>query len=263
MFVNEHNGDVVPGAWCNKMGALLLFLIVSVIAAETPYASAANLFISFSEGGLTVKAVDVSLKDLIEEIGKKSGIVVELRDQKAAEKHLTLDLVNASPGRAFEEILRGFSFVFFYNRARLAQVIVLSPDGPPPQGFISRPSPTRPPLGPKAVRSDPVPDFEELLERNRAEGMKALSEALENPDPEVKRSALEALVDTEGPDVIPLLSRALRDQDPSFRMEVLEALADKRELQLVRGALSDQNEEVREKAADLLEIEGEEGERKP
>lgn len=35
------------------------------------------------------------------------------------------------------------------------------------------------------------------------------------------------------------------------------------ELQLVRGALSDANRDLREKAAELLEIEGEEGEKKP
>lgn len=189
-----------------------------------------------------------------------SGIVVELRDQESAEKRLTLDLINLFPELAFEEILRGFNFVFFYDQARLARVVTLSaalpPEGFPPQGSLSSPS-AKPPLpDSKASRSDLRPGFEQLLERNRDEGIRALREALGNPDPEVKSSALEVLTEQEGPDVIPVLSGALRDPDPEFRMEVLEALADKGETQLVRSALSDQTKEVREKAAELLEIEG-------
>ena len=87
--------------------------------------------------------------------------------------------------------------------------------------------------------------------------MRALSEALASSNPDVKSSALEVLTEQEGPDVIPILGRALRDPDPSFRIEVLEALADKGELQVVKSALSDQNNEVRERAAELLEIERE------
>lgn len=194
---------------------------------------------------------------MVQEIRKRSGIVVELRDQKAAEKRLTLEVVNVSPGRAFEEILRGFSFAFFYDNAHLAQVVVLLPDGPSPQLSLSRPAPGPQPSASRPPGSNPTLDFEQMLKRSRAEGMRALSDALASPDSDIKSSALEVLTEQEGSDVIPVLSGALRDADPEFRIEVLEALADKGEVQLVRSALADQNNEVRERAAELLEIEGE------
>ena len=237
----------------------LLVISLFVIAAEVASSetSTVNPFVSFSEGRLRIRAVEVSLEDLVQEIRKKSGIVVELRDQEAAEKQLTLEVNDLSPSLAFEGILRGFSFVFFYDRARLAQVVVLSPDGPPPQLSLSRSAPGPQPSTAKPPGSNPTPDFEQMLKRSRAEGMRALSEALASSNPDVKSSALEVLTEQEGPDVIPILGRALRDPDPSFRIEVLEALADKGELQVVKSALSDQNNEVRERAAELLEIERE------
>ena len=250
----------------SKTGRRILRLSVMfffLMSAKVQPSEKINPFVSFSEGRLSIRAVVVSLSDLLREIGKKSDIVVELRDQEAAEKQLTLEVNDLSPSLAFEEILRGFSFVFFYDRARLAQVVVLSPDGPPPQLSLSRSAPGPQPSTSKPPGSNPTPDFEQMLKRSRAEGMRALSEALASSNPDVKRSALEVLTEQEGLDVTRILTGALRDSDPSFRMEVLEALADKGETQLVRGALSDQNTEVRERAAELLEIEGEEGEKKP
>lgn len=246
--------------------AVLLFVMAAEVAR--PDTSTVSSLVRFSASRLTIRAEEISLKDLAQEIRKKSGIIVELRDSKAAEKRLTLDLKNVSPELAFEEILRGFSFAVFYDDGRLAQVVVLSAEGSPAKlELSSRPSPRPPPsdksrllVKPTPDKPSPsasMPDFEELLEQNREEGMKVLSEALASPDPKVKRAALEALAETEGPDVLPLLSGALRDPDPSIRMEVLEALADKGELQAVRGALSDQNREVRERAAELLESDGE------
>jgi hypothetical protein len=229
---------------------------------QSPSPDVSNPFVSYSKGRLTVRAVDVPVKDLIEEIRKKSGIIIELRNQKAAQKRVTVNLADLSPEQAVEDMLRGLSFALFYDGDRLSQVVVLSADGSPPQLSLSRASSARPaprpsPAASKPSPADSVPDFEELLERDRDKGLKAVKEALANPDSEIKTAALEALADTEGEDVLPLLSGALRDPDPSFRMEVLEALADKGELQLVRSALSDQNTEVREKAAELLKIEEE------
>lgn len=241
----------------------LLAISLFFIAAEAaPQSKAVNPLVKFSDGRLTIRAVDVPVKDLIEEIRKKSGIAVEIRDQKAAQKRVTVDLTDLSPELAVEDMLRGLSFALFYDGDRLSQVVVLSAEALPPQLSLSRTSSARPaskpsPAASKPSAADSVPDFEELLERDRDKGMKAVKEALANPDSEIKTAALEALTDTEGEGVLPLLSGALRDPDPSFRMEVLEALADKGELQLVRSALSDQNTEVREKAAELLEIEQE------
>jgi HEAT repeat protein len=48
----------------------------------------------------------------------------------------------------------------------------------------------------------------------------------------------------------------LADADPEFRMEVLEALAEHGDIDSLRRAKSDPDEDVRERAADLLESAG-------
>lgn len=268
----------------NATTYIIAVFVILMAAPASPNTDAVNPLVKFFEGRLSIRAVNVSLKDLVQEIRKKSGIVVDLRDAKGAEKRITIELVNLTPARALEEILRGLSFASFYNYNGLFQVVVVSPDASPPQLTLSKTPQPRP-----QPRQPFKPDFEELLKRNRDEGLKAiaqvlkggnrrdklqavealesfgsaddpeiiwlLGEALADSDRAVKKSALEALADKEGAAVIPLLTAGLRDPDPSIRIEVLEALGEKRALDLVRGALSDPDSEVRETAQELVESE--------
>jgi len=270
----------------NATTYIVAVFVILMAAPASPNTDAVNPLVKFFEGRLSIRAVNAPLKDLVQEISKQSGIVVDLRDAKGAEKRITIDLVNLTPARALEEILRGLSFASFYNNTILSQVVVLSPDASPPQLALSKTPQPRP--QPRQSLK-PGLDFEELLKRNRDEGLKTiaqvlkgnnrwdkvkavealesfgsaddpeiirlLGEALADSDSAVKRSVLEALAETEGPAVIPLIAAALKDPDPSMRVEVLEALSEKGELQLVRSALSDPHSDVREKAQELLETE--------
>ena len=272
----------------NVTTCIVAVFVTLMAVPASPNTDAVNPLVRFFEGRLSIRAVNIPLKELVQEISKKSGIVVELRDAKAAEKRITVDLVNLPPALALEEILRGFSFALLYNnKAHLAEAVVLSPVVPSPQVAQSKPPPPRP--QPVRQPSVPGPDFEALLNRNRDEGMQAISlalkgnnrrdklqavdalenfgsaddqaiirllgEALADSDKAVKKSALGALVDKEGAAVIPLLAAGLKDPDPSIRVEVLDALSEKGQLHLVRSALSDPDQDVREKAQELLETE--------
>jgi HEAT repeat protein len=84
----------------------------------------------------------------------------------------------------------------------------------------------------------------------------ALGSALADPNPEVKEAALEALSERKGANVTAIIRRGLNDADPDFRIEVLEALAERGDLESLRLAKSDPDEDVRERAADLLESAG-------
>ena len=68
----------------------------------------------------------------------------------------------------------------------------------------------------------------------------------------MKTAALRALADNRGATVTQVLRRGLNDSDAEFRIEVLETLADRRDLESLRKALADRNQEVRANAADLL-----------
>lgn len=83
-----------------------------------------------------------------------------------------------------------------------------------------------------------------------------LANALADPNREVKDAALQALSERKGATVTTMIGQGLADADPEFRIEVLEVLALRGDRESLRRARSDPNEEVRERAADLLESAG-------
>jgi HEAT repeat protein len=89
-----------------------------------------------------------------------------------------------------------------------------------------------------------------------AKTLTALGNALADPNREVKDAALQALSERKGAAVTEMLRRSLNDPDPEFRLEVLEALAEHGDMDSLRRAKSDPDEDVRERAADLLENAG-------
>jgi len=50
-----------------------------------------------------------------------------------------------------------------------------------------------------------------------------------------------------------MIRRGLNDRDPELRIEALEALAERNDVESLRRGMTDSNEDVRERAADLLE----------
>lgn len=278
---SERAGAVVDEAvLMNTVAPILAAFALAAQPSANP--QPAKIFVKFSQGRISIRAVEVPLKDLADEIRKQSGIVVEVKDPKAAEKRITLELNNVAPAVAFEDILRGLNFASFYEAGRLAQVVILSPESGPAPVTPAKPTPAR--SQPVRRPTNPAPDFDEMLERNQAEGLRAiaqavkgndrrnklaalealdttehpevfriLGEALSDADEPVRKAALKVLEDKDGPAVMPLLKVALRDTASSIRIDAIEALADKGEFQLMTSVLTDPDEGVREKARDLLE----------
>ena len=250
-----------------------LLLVVSTEAASTTLPKSKPL-IGFEQGRLSVNAVDVPLKDLLSEIEEKSGIVIDLRDSKAAAKRSSVDFKNLLPGLAFREILQDLNFAFFYSGTSLARVLILPPADQPPKARSGLMNPNR--MGRQFVRAEIVPIEPGVVPRPAGENSKdrdvrakldaieamadsddpnsiaALGEALNDQNRKVKEAALQALADKKGANVTQMLRRGLNDPDPEFRIEVLETLADRGDLDSLRKALTDRNREVRETAADLL-----------
>jgi HEAT repeat protein len=86
-----------------------------------------------------------------------------------------------------------------------------------------------------------------------AKTLSTLGNALADPNREVKEAALQALSQRKGSSATEVLRRGLADPDPEFRLEVLETLAERGDVDGLRRAKSDPDEDVRERAADLLE----------
>ena len=207
---------------------------------------------------------------------EKSGIVVELKDTEAAERSLSIDLKSALPARAFRTVLRDLNYVFVYSANRLSQVLIL------PRGAgISQRQPAkesqstkgdegrfdRIEKGPAKAKRDVVALKRETDPRVRAElaaimeledsddpsSIATLGNMLADPSPDVRSAALSALTAKEGPLATRMIRRGLNDRDPELRIEALEALAERNDVESLRRGMTDSNEDVRERAADLLE----------
>ena len=98
--------------------------------------------------------------------------------------------------------------------------------------------------------------IEAMQKFSDAKTLTALATALADINREVKNAALEALSERKGATVTTMIGQGLADADPEFRIEVLEVLALRGDRESLRRARSDPAEEVRERAADLLDSVG-------
>jgi hypothetical protein len=248
-----------------------LLLVASTDAASTSLSKSKPL-IGFEQGRLSVKAVDVPLKDLLSEIEERSGIVIDLRDSKTAPRRSSIDFKSLLPALAFREILQDLNFAFFYSGTRLARVLILPPGDHTPKAKSELMNPS----GQLFLRAEIVPiepgatprlsgenskdrdvtakldAIEAMEDSDDPRNIAALGEALNDQNRKVKEAALRMLADKKGANVTPMVRRGLNDADPEFRIDVLEILADRGDLDSLRKALADRNREVRETAADLL-----------
>jgi hypothetical protein len=101
-----------------------------------------------------------------------------------------------------------------------------------------------------------IETIDAMSNSNDEKSLTALGNALADPNREVKEAALDALADRKSPLATELLRRGLDDPDPEFRLEVLETLADRQDIESLRRAKSDPDQDVRERAAELLESVG-------
>jgi HEAT repeat protein/beta-lactamase regulating signal transducer with metallopeptidase domain len=86
--------------------------------------------------------------------------------------------------------------------------------------------------------------------------IRALLEAVRDPDLEVRRAAIRSLGRYEDPSTAPAFREALRDPDHEIRTIAIEALAefkDRSSVGAIAAALRDENVEVRRAAADALD----------
>lgn len=256
------------------------FSVVSLVTALASVLPAQSLsgstpVVEFQDGLMSIQATDAPLKELLSEMEQKSGIVVELKDAEAAERPLSIDLKRALPTRAFRRVLRDLNYAFVYSGNRLSQVLILPRGAEIPQSQPAKgPSPTRsyegrldrPGKGPPPKREamglkrnmDPrvrteLTAIAELEESDDPRSIAALGNRLADPSPRIRSAALSALTAKEGSLATQAIRRGLNDHDPELRIEALEALAERNDLESLRSSLTDPSEDVRERAAELLE----------
>jgi HEAT repeats len=224
--------------------------------------------VEFQNGRMSIQSTGAPLKEILGEMEEKSGIVVDLKDPEAAERSLSIELKSALPALAFRKVLRDLNYVFVYSGNRLSQVLIL------PRGAeISQRQPAKEPQSTKSDegpakakrelmalkgKTDPrvraeLAAITELEESDDPSSIATLGNMLADPSPDVRAAALSALTAKEGPLATRMIRRGLNDRNPELRIEALEALAERNDVESLRGGMTDSNEDVRERAADLLE----------
>src|SRR5207247_7630886 len=105
-----------------KMLAVFLTSIMLAASDDPPPKSPPENqpVVEFQKGRMSVRADDVPLKDLLDEMGKKSGIVVELKDTTAAERRSSVDFKNLIHMHTFREVLQDLNLGFFCSETGLA-----------------------------------------------------------------------------------------------------------------------------------------------
>jgi hypothetical protein len=228
--------------------------------------SSAHVSATMREGRVTLSARDASLRAILTEFGRASGIEIHLEPSPAAEESTTIAFDRMEPEDGVRRLLRARNFILVYSGSSLSEVRAYSegrPDVRPIPAAKGPPSraPSRPPAS-RAARPPAGTEADSPSEDARREAVRLRAQALGHPDPDERaaglaelaagddeqlalRTATNALETERVPDVLqralsvfadvetapiePLLSfiNANRVRDASVRIQALELLTER------------------------------------
>lgn len=274
---------------CRPIG-LLLGLVLALPATDArdtpvlnqrPSSTAGSLnTVRCADELLSVKAHDVGLAELLDEVASQCGLTVVR--YVALEQRVTMEFHSLTLVQGFNTILRSRSYVLMSmplppgNRpATLAPAVTLwilpqgdekysiQPSMPAAKGADSSFA------GSSAVDvsglayalsngslEDRAQAAASLGKRGHARAVAPLSQALADRNAEVREAALNSLVEIGGADATRALAVALRDRDPHIREQAVDALGQiggTMATGLLQQALTDEAGFVRQAAAEILE----------
>ena len=248
------------------LGSIVL-LAGSVEAQQTtPYAPPADLQVTLNGNDVTMKARNVVVQDVLEEISRQNGLVVVAHEP--LERRLTLEILSLPLPEALRRILRHQSYTFQQAQQAPGRLWLFS-SGPAPASLkrdaadasgdvdvhevvmsLSRAAANDPAVRLEAVSSLAISgsvqaamalsvaalNDEDAAVREEAvhalgetgdrAGRQILEQAILDSDNGVREAAVKALADLGGDDSALALAAVLSDEDPSLRQDVVHALAE-------------------------------------
>jgi hypothetical protein len=242
------------------------------VSAPPPTHPATNeLRVEIDGGAVTVHARDATLRDIVEEIARSTGLVLVLQDP--LDERIDVDLHSLPLSEALHRILREWSFALQHaaqpsrsNESRNARAGTL---------WIFRKGSERS----RASLSIPLADgMKESGGAHEVETIERLSVEQADDDANtridavsaladvggseaaamlaVTRAAISALEDIRGEASVELLAIALNDEDALVRAAAVDALGEvggETAIRLLRQTSNDEQSAVREAAAELLD----------
>jgi hypothetical protein len=253
----------------------------------------AHISATMREGRVTLAARDASLRAVLAEFGRASGIEIHLEPSVAAEESTTIAFDRMAPEDGLRRLLRAKNFILVYSGSALAEVRAYpegrNADAPPAPPARSPRLPARSARPPVGTEADSTSE-----EAARREAVRLRAQALGHPDPDERAAGLAELaagddehlalrtaanvLETERvPDVLeralsvfagvetapiePLLAflDANRVRETSVRVQALELVTERGQNDprvralLIALARSDTDSEVRQSAQSLLD----------
>lgn len=216
-------------------------------------ASESALHVQIADEEVSVRARDVAVRDLLEDVASQSGLVVALYG--SLDERVTMEFYRLPLHEALGRILRSHDFVLRYyspssvgrspGDAALSKLWVFSRGGgtdPVPAGSMN---PAHRPGG-----------GGELQAMKAKENLRQLSAALSDADPGVRRKAVSELAGMDGDEPVSILiDVALFDENASVREEATSGLGEignDAGMPALEQALADPDIRVREAAVDAL-----------
>ncbi len=243
---------------------------------KRPQAISGSHSVRFANGYLTLRAEEVRLGELLDEIARLTGLTVER--YVALEQRVTLQFHRLSLEQGLRRLLRHRSFVFEYappapgekSSALVARpkVLWLLPQGEEEYAAQRRvieragggPSKEKTATLQMALGSEDPENRQQaalaLGERGRVEAVTPLSQALADRNKDVRKAAIASLAEIGGAQAAQALQVALADQDPRVREAAVDALGEiggEIAVGLLQQALADEVKYVRQAATEMLE----------
>lgn len=234
--------------------------------------------IQFADDHLTVKIQDVSLREILQEIARRSGFT--LVRYGSLDEPMTLQFHQLPLDEGLQRILRHRSFALEYAQqtpeerlsvVRRPKTLWIFPQGDEEYsiqntivgdtkvGSSGEDIATEISRLQAALSSEDAGDREEAVdalgESGRPEAVAPLRLALADQDEDVREAAIMALAEIGGDAAAQALALALDDEDPWLREEAINALGEiggDIAIGFLEQALADDEESVREAAAKKL-----------
>ena len=234
--------------------------------------------IQFADDHLTVKIQDVSLREILQEIARRSGFT--LVRYGSLDEPMTLQFHQLPLDEGLQRILRHRSFALEYAQqtpeerlsvVRRPKTLWIFPQGDEEYsiqntivgdtkvGSSGEDIATEISRLQAALSSEDAGDREEAVdalgENGRPEAVAPLRLALADQDEDVREAAIDALADIGGSAAAQALAIALRDENASIREEAVEALGaigGAEAAQVLGIALQDNDASIREEAVEGL-----------
>lgn len=264
--------------------SLLVFTagMMHVLQASIPSGEEV-LDIKFSNGQLSARIKNSPLEKVLKEIMSQSGARIWLSD--SMEGTVTVEFQNIPIGEGVRRILKDKNYAFAYaiHEAKEGKLSIISASKSREVFTKVKEEPPKPPareVMPVVKKEKPKKEktsFESLAKdalENEDPGkredaiialgeskypgaVEIISKALANdPNEDVRLSAIDALLEIGDESIAEHLSIALRDRDPWVRESAVEALGEvgsEAAIEFIKSSLSDEDGSVRELARETLE----------